>query len=113
MSLVESSQGILTCRVSKEVAIGESIAVAIRPEKISVQGEATDGLTNTLRGTVDAVQFMGNLTDCVVRVGEHFVRVQVKPWEAPKKGQSISLHLPAEHCFALPAASSKYRAPPD
>lgn len=103
LALVDSALGILSCSVPQDLEVGASVNVTIRPEKVRVLGAPTNELENIVRGTVDAVHFMGNLTDCVVRTGDQVIRVQVNPWNAPKKGEAVVLSLAAEHCFVLRA----------
>ena len=100
---VESPLGMLTCRIPQGIEVGESIIVAIRPENVTVGHPSAAGAGNVVRGTVDGLYFLGNLMDCVVQVGAHTVRVQVHPHNAPKKGDTIHLHLPSEYCFAMRA----------
>jgi iron(III) transport system ATP-binding protein len=100
---VDSELGPLTCRVPPGMKVGEQVLVAIRPENVAVRSSSDAGSENRIRGTVDGLYFLGNLMDCVVQVGEQSVRVQIHPQNAPRKGDTVDLHLPPEHCFAIRA----------
>ncbi|MDX9978938.1 MAG: ABC transporter ATP-binding protein [Lentisphaeria bacterium] len=62
----------LLCFNDKRLSVGNPVYLSIRPEKFSIAREQPppDRLRNTLRGTVEDVVYLGNVTKYWVRVGE-------------------------------------------
>jgi hypothetical protein len=56
-----------------------------------------------VEGEVEAVVFLGNMLDCVVKVADQQIRVHLHPSQAPKRGEPVTLRLPEEHCLVMPA----------
>lgn len=103
MVRVESELGELICQMPDNIAVGESVVLVIRPENVVIT-QATFGTGNVIRGQVAEISFLGNMTDCVVQVGDRIVRVQLHPKNAPSRGDMVSLHLPSEHCVVIKTA---------
>ena len=100
---VETAIGAFTCRIPGDAGIGETVFMVIRPEDIVIRREQSEVNGNMLRGFVATTHFHGSLTDCVIQVGTQSMRVHTRPQSAPTKGETVDLHLPAEHCFAIRA----------
>ena len=81
---------------------GDTTIIAIRPEHVEIaQGDA--GADNVLEAVLDSSSFIGNSMDCVVRVGDHPLKVMLHPERTPAVGAACTLHLAARHCLALRA----------
>jgi ABC-type sugar transport system ATPase subunit len=76
--------------------------VAIRPEHLELTSSGTPD-ENVLQGTLETVAFVGNMTDCIVRVGQHSFKVQLHPDRTPEIGSNVSLYIAARHCLAMRA----------
>jgi iron(III) transport system ATP-binding protein len=78
---VETHEGLLHCTTAQDLAKGESVAVAIRPENVMVSREAPEGdsSTNVLEGRVESVVFLGDALDCYVEVGNARLRADLHP----------------------------------
>ena len=100
---VDSRLGSLVCRIPPGTPSGTEILVAIRPENVAVRDPSSAPADNTVRGVVEELHFLGNLLDCVVKAGPESLRVQLHPMSAPKKGETIELHLPIEASFGIAA----------
>jgi iron(III) transport system ATP-binding protein len=86
--------GTLGVALPAGAAEGETVHVAIRPERLRLgppePGE--DGVA--LAGRVADVTFLGNLTDCHVTLGDGTrLRVQVDPRRAVEVGQRVQVRL--------------------
>jgi iron(III) transport system ATP-binding protein len=103
MASVDSEIGNLVCKMPDNIAVGENVVLVIRPENVVITQTAIDS-ENVICGQVTEISFLGNMTDCVVQVGDRIVRVQLHPQNAPSRGDMVNLHLPAEHCVVIKAA---------
>jgi hypothetical protein len=48
------------------------------------------------------VVYVGNMLDCLVSVKSERIRLQLHPSSSLARGASVRLHLPVEHCLAMP-----------
>jgi spermidine/putrescine transport system ATP-binding protein len=91
---------------------GTAVALAVRPEKIALRGEA-DAIPpelNRVRGVVETVVFLGESTTSLVRVGEEIFRVKQFHDAAHRRtleGSRVMLTWSPEDTsiFVLPTAS--------
>jgi iron(III) transport system ATP-binding protein len=97
---VDCQLGSLTC--TAPAGTSGSIMVAIRPEHLELSPSGTPD-ENVLRGTVEAAAFVGNMTDCLVRVGQTSFKVQLHPDRTPAIGSDVALYIAARHCLAMRA----------
>ena len=97
--------GPIDARLDTEGRIGDSVTVAIRPENVTLLPHVSDpGMPhNHVAGTIDTIIYVGNLLDCVVRVGQERVRLQLQPPATVDRGARVHLAFPVEHCLALRA----------
>jgi iron(III) transport system ATP-binding protein len=102
LARIDTPIGPLACRVAAGTRAGDTITVAVRPENVAIapEGAALDG--NQFAGTVEVVVYVGNLLDCLVTVQSERIRLQLHPSSALTRGASVQLHLPVEHCLAMP-----------
>jgi spermidine/putrescine transport system ATP-binding protein len=88
--------GEISAHTSGEVAAGQAVTVAIRPEHLSLNASPDGDKLNRLSGSIDDVIFVGNDTQCFVRLKNDqriMVRFQNKAaieveWKA---GQQVSV----------------------
>jgi iron(III) transport system ATP-binding protein len=95
--------GPIDARLENDARIGDRVTVAIRPENVTLLPHGGDPGTphNHFAGTIDTITYVGNLLDCVVRVGEERVRLQLQPPATVDRGAQVRLAFPVEHCLAL------------
>ena len=101
MVRVDCAWGSLACAAPSGATSG-AIMVAIRPEHLELTPSGTPD-ENVLQGTLETAAFVGNMTDCVVRVGQHTFKVQLHPDRTPAIGSNVSLYIAARHCLAMRA----------
>lgn len=96
---VDCALGTISCAAPSGTS--GSIVVAIRPEHLELtpSGSAEE---NVLHGTLETASFVGNMTDCTVKVGQHSFKVQLHPDRTPALGASVNLYVAARHCLAMP-----------
>jgi iron(III) transport system ATP-binding protein len=102
---VETRIGPIHAHLQNKAQIGDAVTVAIRPENVALLPHDSDPGTphNHFAGTIEAIIYVGNLLDCVVRIGEERVRLQLQPPATVDRGTQVRLAFPLEHCLALRA----------
>jgi iron(III) transport system ATP-binding protein len=100
---VETPIGRFACRVAGDARQGDTVTIAVRPENVALALGADGAPDNAAAGEVDALVYLGNMLDCVVRVGEERIRVQLHPSHSLARGDKVTLTFPAEHCLVLPS----------
>lgn len=87
---------------------GQKMVISVRPENITVypandtaSGAANDNV-NVLHGKIDESQFLGNLTDVLVHVGDQELRIYGSPDRVLSLNDNVVMELPHEQCLALP-----------
>jgi ABC-type Fe3+/spermidine/putrescine transport system ATPase subunit len=98
----QGSANVLGWSVPLEAGLPEGrLCASIRPDCLSFKptGRADD-LEIEVR--VTAVTFMGHLCACDLAVGDQLLQARVPAEEAPGVGQTVKLHLPAQHLRVMP-----------
>jgi iron(III) transport system ATP-binding protein len=99
---LETPVGQLSCRMAADARQGDAVTIAVRPENVEIKAGVPTG-DNSAAGEVDNVVYLGNLLDCVVKVGGERIRVQLHPSQTLAKGDKVALRFPVEHCLVLPS----------
>ena len=102
LATIDTPIGAVACRVTSGTRAGDAITVAVRPENVSIASEGTAASGNQYPGTVEVVVYVGNMLDCLVSVQSERIRLQLHPSSSLARGASVRLHLPVEHCLAMP-----------
>jgi putative spermidine/putrescine transport system ATP-binding protein len=95
-------QDIQTARPITDAPAGKPVTVALRPEIISLNGNA--GAVNHLAGTVDDVMFLGPIVRIKVRFKDQFLQFDEfnnPHLNPPQRGQQITVSFPPEACLVL------------
>ena len=107
LTLKTAEAGTLVARTDSELVLGMTITVAIRPEKITISGEAASAAGgNALRGELLEVGYLGGTSVYTVRLTfgatVRVVRTNSEAAEASLKiGQRVSLSVAPEACIVL------------
>lgn len=83
-------------RGTGEVTVGKEVYVSARPEDIAVMEPSHGTGDNKLKGTIETLLFVGERTECQVKVGEERILVYVPRTRLLEPGQAISLYLPMD-----------------
>jgi putative spermidine/putrescine transport system ATP-binding protein len=100
--LLIEGQEIVTARGTNGRATGDALAVALRPEALSL-GRANGG-SNNLDGTIDEVHFLGAVVRIRVRFKESAISLDTfnRPHAAPpERGQPITINFGREDILVL------------
>jgi iron(III) transport system ATP-binding protein len=98
---VETPIGTLICRSADDALEGDAVTIAVRPENVRLGDRGTNAAENAVAGEVEHLVYLGNMLDCLVRIGEERIRVQLHPSHGLALGDAVLLHFPAEHCVAM------------
>jgi iron(III) transport system ATP-binding protein len=93
----------LRCRATGMVP-GQSVILSIRPEAITLLADHDPSETDCLVGTVAAILYQGERSECEILVGDERISAYLKPGISLALGQTVAVRLPAEHIAVWPAA---------
>ncbi len=96
---VETSLGILTVPDNDPQPDGP-VLVTVRPENVKL---ATTATNNTITATVASNVYMGTHTQLLLNVVDNQWRAQGSADYQVKAGETITIHLPEQHIWLLPA----------
>jgi ABC-type Fe3+/spermidine/putrescine transport system ATPase subunit len=85
-------------------AVGETVTIALRPEKIAVTGTAPPGGSNTLAGRIKDVGYHGAEYRVSVETANGFFDVDLTTWRSPvaaSEGAAVCLHWEADASVLL------------
>ena len=101
---VETAQGVLRCTAAEAVPKGARVAVAVRPENVTLHaGGAPAGEdANVLSGTVRSVVYLGNTLDCQVEVSGALVKADVHPGEVVRENDAVALSFKVSASRVVP-----------
>jgi putative spermidine/putrescine transport system ATP-binding protein len=105
-AIVVDGQEIRAARGLEGAGVGETRAVALRPEIVSLNEPGAKG--NRMQGTVEDVNFLGSIVRIRVRFGENAVSLDTfnNPGAAPPRpGEAVTVSFPEEAVLVLEAAS--------
>jgi iron(III) transport system ATP-binding protein len=77
---------------------GREPLLMIRPEHLQMSTDRAQDAVNSWPARVESVTFLGGLTDCVLRVGDHQLFAQVQGMATVASGAEVMLRLPPERC---------------
>ena len=104
--VVETHEGVLHCTTAQDLAKGEAVAVAIRPENVMVSRDAPEGdsSTNVLEGRVESVVFLGDALDCYIEVGNVRLRADLHPSQDLSPNDDVFVTFKAASARVVPKA---------
>jgi putative spermidine/putrescine transport system ATP-binding protein len=106
-TIVVDGQEIVAARGLEGARAGESRAVALRPEIVSLHDPAGNG--NRMRGTVEDVNFLGSIVRIRVRFGENAVSLDTfnNPTAVPPQpGQAVTVSFPRDAVLVLEGSAT-------
>jgi iron(III) transport system ATP-binding protein len=103
--LVRTAEGVLRVRCEADYAAGASVAVAARPEHVTIEVEASPNgaRPNSWRGRVAARAFLGESVDHMVAVGSTEIRVRCNPSISIPPQTDVTVTFREDACTLTPA----------
>jgi ABC-type Fe3+/spermidine/putrescine transport system ATPase subunit len=103
--------GLKDCRVrvsegAETAAVGNKVLVAVRPEDVRVESDRAPGHGNVIPCDVENVLHLGREYELVLRVADRLCTITVPRESGSQPGQTIGLHLPAEHLRVWASAAT-------
>ncbi len=91
---------------------GDQVLLSIRPESLS-RLESPGAGANVVSGTVDHIEFFGEMTEYHVTVegDDGTLRVRCGPQHTPQQGDRVHLELPVRACRVVDATGETSAAP--
>ncbi len=93
-ALVETKVGRMRCALSRPVATGDTVLLAVRPSGIRVGRAPSNEDGNNILGSIQTVNFVGDFLECQVKAGEELLRIMLDPYQEFTVGEKVYLHLP-------------------
>ena len=96
VALHDAGGTLLPCRGPEDpsLGIGCAVEVSVRPESISVEAGVTRAAPGQILGTVEAVLYQGERSECEVRIGSQTALVFVPPATEIARASRIALRIP-------------------
>jgi iron(III) transport system ATP-binding protein len=85
------------------VGVGESVLLSIRPEEVRTHQHRPDR-PNIVAGTIERVEFLGDMRECVVDVAGQRLLVRQSPFDEAQRGQQIYVEFQRAACTVLSEA---------
>jgi iron(III) transport system ATP-binding protein len=79
---------------------GDSVTLSLRPEGIRAHPARPDA-PNALAGVITGIEFLGEITECQVRVGETTLSVRQGPLAPVHVGDHVFLEIAPQSCVVL------------
>jgi iron(III) transport system ATP-binding protein len=91
----------INCTLEGSFDKDQSVTLCVRPEDIELIPFETSLPIDCLMGKVSAVHFLGNTTDCRIRVLGEEVKVQSPKLQPFRVGDQVILKIDAEKCIGI------------
>ncbi|MEB2349525.1 MAG: ABC transporter ATP-binding protein [Comamonadaceae bacterium] len=98
---IDCALGSVMCAGS-EHAQGSQVTLCLRPEFLQVQGGTVAG-PNLVHGTIEAIDFVGEVNEAEIRVGSALLLARTAPDAQLAVGSAVSIALAPEHCLLVAA----------
>lgn len=102
LTWVETGMGMISSCQGEGLSVGEKTTLCIRPELISVADQENRSESNVLQGEVEEVEFVGEVFEANIRIGDEQLIVRVEPGIKVSPGDQIRIRLHPKHCMLLP-----------
>ncbi|MBI2986195.1 MAG: ABC transporter ATP-binding protein [Deltaproteobacteria bacterium] len=93
----------IDCPNHGSLAVRQDIYLSVRPEDIVIAEQDCEKGGNNLKGTIETMLFVGDRSECQVKVGGEKILVYVPRKKLFEAGQAISLHIPRDAVSLWPA----------
>ncbi|HEY9573622.1 MAG TPA: TOBE domain-containing protein, partial [Pusillimonas sp.] len=82
---------------------GSEATLCIRPEFIRITGQDAGAGQNVISGSIESLEFIGEVYEAQIRIGEERLLARIDPDIAVKEGDTVSVSLNPAHCLLVSA----------
>jgi iron(III) transport system ATP-binding protein len=100
-TIVQTGLGSVRCR-GRKLTAGSPTTLCIRPEFVRVAHDGAGGV-NALEGRVESLEFVGEVYEAQVRVGDEQLLARIDPDLGVREGDTVRIRLDPAHCLLLSA----------
>jgi len=101
--LVQTEDGLNLYVKQADAVPGQKVVLAIRPEAIEVSSQKLQEQINIFRGQITRLAYLGDNTDCWLKVGKWDLRVRLPTAQFLTPGQWVWIYLAPDRLIILPA----------
>lgn len=99
---VDSGIGTVVCDY-RDVPVGSSVTLCVRPEFITINDKDESEAQNLIHGQVQSLEFVGEVYEAEIRVGDERLIARIDPDIEVQEGQAVSFSLKPAHCLLVSA----------
>ncbi len=85
---------------------GEDCTGAFRADRVTVRPASQQSGENVFTGEVETAAFLGTSFDYAIKSGKLEIEAEGSVDHPVARGQTVSMHIPAEHCHAFSATTA-------
>jgi iron(III) transport system ATP-binding protein len=97
------SIGELSCALPSGVVKGDDVLIFVRPENVKVFKDKPANRENTFEGEIKTLTFLGEYSDCKLRIGEEFLWVRMHPQSSFREQEKVYVQIDSNASFSIPA----------
>jgi ABC-type Fe3+/spermidine/putrescine transport system ATPase subunit len=107
VALASAPDSVIECPTPGHLrlAVGDAVDVSVRPEVVRV-GDCDGDPHNALTGSIEAILYQGERSECEVRLGGDRILVYIPPGIAVARGQAIRLTIPPDAASVWPKGAA-------
>ena len=102
LTIVSTGMGEVACATGSDLALGTETTLCIRPEMIRLyRVQLAESDTNKLTGSLDELEFVGEVFEANIRIGEVSLIASLDPESNPALNDTVELAVAPRHCLLL------------
>ena len=103
---VRTDGGVLTVDTATGLAVGDRVALSIRPENVFLRPDDAAGTgaaagRNAVTAEVEHVVFLGEYAECRVRIGDASLQTRQHPALKVRRGDKVRAEIPPDLCTII------------
>lgn len=102
LTMVDSGLGAINCQY-RDLAAGSKVTLCIRPEFVRITSGDMDAGQNVINGQVESLEFIGEVYEAEITVGNERLLARIDPDVKVKEGDAVSVGLDPAHCLLVSA----------
>jgi len=99
--MAEGGFGMVRVRPVEQARSGDDVTLFFRPEDVRVHTASPLDAENMAKGTLCAVNYLGDYLDLRIDLGDHEINARQHPSSTPDVGSELFVEVPADCCIVL------------